>query len=335
MRKIRQYPKEMMEAAILAALGDMSLTQAAKTFNVPYSTLEKKVAARNKVEVEGLTPDEVPDGKEVLKDLIDKQGDVEKHVARRYAQKITIKDNKPIGIAMFSDLHFGGSGVDYKAIEADTKLVKDTDGFYAMGAGDYIDAWLGRLAHVQREQAVGFDEEIALLEHWFDEINEKMLVVVGGNHDIRIKNFGGIDYIKRILRGCTHLLYDADECVFTINLQKASWKFKIRHAWMGSSIYNATHGMERDPRFGDDDFDVGIGGHTHRGTLFREFMFHHRKRLAVLLGTYKFYDRYPIRLGFPRSPEQCSGALILYPDGRLDHCPDLITAARFLEFLRK
>lgn len=327
--------------------GDLTKTDIANITNTSRRTVGRIISAYEDdsdeesprdsiIDIIGNTPNDITDGNDVLKKLIDAQEKTEDRVDRRYNQIIKVDDDKPIGIALFSDLHLGNKYVDYRAIKDESTLVADTDGFYAFGLGDYHDNWIGRLEGIQREMPIDFSSEIALLEWWFDLLRDDLLVVVGGNHDTgRTKRISGIDYVKRILRGL-NLLYDADEVHFTLKLGKsASWRFKCRHLWMGRSKYNDTHGIESDPRFGDDEFDVGIGGHTHRGTLFREFMFHHKKRLAILLGTYKYFDGYATRLGFPQSPETASGALILYPDGRMSQHSDLYETADYLKYLRR
>lgn len=285
--------------------------------------------------IKGIKPDDVPDGKNVLNYLIQRQSSVEKKLEKRYSQEIILPSDQPCALVPLGDLHLGNGGVDYKGIQRDVETIKNTDGMYAIGTGDYNDYWIGKLANIQASQPVPMDEEWALVEWFFSELEGKILAVAGGNHDAgRSMRHANIDIIQRILRGA-EVLYDKDEICFTVKLMKAKWKFKIRHIWRGSSIYNDTHGIERDPRFGEDWFDVGIGSHTHRGTLFREFYFHRKRLLAVLTGTYKFFDRYAVEQGYPRSPDDATGALILFPDGRLEPCRSVTTASQWLEHLRK
>ena len=287
------------------------------------------------VDIEGLTAeDQFPEGSEVLEKLKAVQGKVQEKVSRRYSQVIEINDSKPVAIALFSDLHLGGPYVDYRAIEADAQLVRDTEGFYGVAAGDYFDNWIGKLEWIQRGQAVPFAEEVSLVEWWFDTLREKLLCVVAGNHDFRTKKTAGIDVIARILRD-VKCLFDGDEVRFLLKHGKSQKRFKVRHMWRYKSVFNQSHGIERDIERGEGDFDVGVAAHEHRGTLFREFTNHGDKALAVILGTYKYHDRYAVQWGFRKSPHDASGALISWPDGRLHHMPDLQSAADYLKFLRK
>jgi transposase-like protein len=259
----------------------------------------KKNGEGRVVEVEGLTAeDSFPNGLKVIEDRIKVQDEVLAKVQRRYNQTIKINDDKPIAVAMLSDLHLGGPYVDYRSLKADAQMIAETDGFYAIGGGDYFDNWIGKLEWVQRGQAVTFSDEVGMVEWWFDTLREKLLCVVGGNHDFRTKKTAGIDLIARILRN-VRCLWDGDEIKFKLKLGKGEWKVKLRHIWKYKSVMNESHGIERDLERGDGDFDIGIAAHEHRGTIFRECTFHGAKRLAVILGTYKRHDRYAIQWGFP------------------------------------
>lgn len=314
----------------------MTLSGTARHLGITRSKVQRaqKWNTENGVTVDGLTPNDVEDGEKIIDSLIRRQCGVEDILERRYSQEVHISGNKPVAVVLMSDIHLGGGDVDYRSVKADAELVANTDGMYAIGVGDYTDNWIGKLEGLQRGQAVNFEAEIALMEWWFETLKKKLVAVVAGNHDTgRTKRLAGIDYIKRMLKGA-ELLYDTEEVRFLLTLGKAAWRVKLRHIWRGNSQYNDTHAIEKDPRFGDDAFDIGIGGHTHRGTLFREFMFHGQRRLAVLCGTYKMHDQYAVQLGYPRSPHDASGALILFPDGRMMHMQDLGIAADFLNYAR-
>jgi hypothetical protein len=322
------------EVAQLCGLSERTVKRYAKQIKElppPFS----KNGTGKVVDIEGLTADgDFPNGGEVLSELVQVQDEVLAKVGRRYKQTIRIKDDKPVAVAMMSDLHLGGPYVDYRAIKQNAELVRDTDGFYAIAAGDYFDNWIGKLEWVQRGQAVPMHKEVSMVEWWFDTLRDKLLCVCAGNHDFRTKKTAGIDLIARILRG-VECLFDGDEIRFNLKLGKGDWKVKLRHIWKYKSVLNESHGIERDLERGDGDFDIGIAAHEHRGTIFRECTFHGAKKLAVILGTYKRHDRYAIQWGFPKNPHDACGALILHPDGRLETQSDLHSAAEYLKWLRR
>lgn len=282
----------------------------------------------------GLGPDDgAPDPAVVLEKakLAQKRGSVLSK--KRQNQVIVLPGNLPAGIAVISDLHLGGPGVDYAAADRDADIVANTEGLYGSSHGDWFDNWIiGRLTALQRHQVLTFDEEFALFEHFIKRIDP--LWLVSGNHENWTHKVAGYDRVRECLKG-TRVLYDRHEIAFTLQLGKATWKVKVRHKWRGTSVFNDTHGIEVGWQRGTSEFDIGIGGHTHRATLIRPFIRHHEKKYAILTGTYTLEDEYGRELGFAQSHGSGCGAIIFFPDGRMFACEDLPTAAEFLTFARK
>lgn len=287
----------------------------------------------NPVHISGLTPsDHQPEPECIWDELIQKQATTEQYVAQKYAQAIRVCEHKPIAIATLSDLHLGSNYCDYRGIKHDAEMIAQTDGMYALAAGDYWDNWIGKLEFIQRQQKCDFESELRLVEWWFETLGNSLLCVIAGNHDNRTKNIAGIDYVKKLL-GKRKLLYDSDEVSFKLQFADTEWKIKARHKWRGHSMYNQTHGEERDARFGDVDWDIAIGGHTHEGTVFREFVHNGRLRLAVQIGTYCYEDRYARGLGLPQNRPGVGG-IVFHPDGKIETKRDLETTAKYLAWAR-
>lgn len=252
---------------------------------------------------------------------------------KRQEQFVVFPGNLPVGLALLADWHIGGQGVDYTALERDINSIYETEGMYGGYTGDGVDNWIwNRFMRLQRDQAIQHCEEWALLEYFL--LRAKLVVAVAGNHDNWSRMMAGSDRIRECLKH-TRVLYDRHEVEFTLQLASASWKVKIRHKWKGNSVFNDTHGIEVGWQRGTSEFDIGVGGHTHRATLMRPFVRHHEKKLAVLLGTYKTDDEYGRELGAAQSHGRGCGAIIFFPDGRMFACEDLTTAAEFLTFARK
>jgi hypothetical protein len=242
--------------------------------------------------------------------------------------------NKPTGIAFLSDLHLGNSGTDYGAIFKDTKLVADTPGMYAAFHGDGIDNWITpKLQSLQRNQAVSFQTELMLFRRWLELIQEKLLLVVSGNHDNWTSKISGVDIIPSLLESTT-ILYDPNEIYVDISCGSYSWNVLIRHKWKYSSIFNPTHGIEVGFDRLSRPFDIGIGGHTHIGTLFRPFYRHGEERLALLTGAYKRIDSFSKEIGYAETANNGCGAIIFMPDGKMWYNSDLEVACNYLTYLR-
>lgn len=258
---------------------------------------------------------------------------------RRLHQRIKIPDEalsggRPIAIALLSDLHLGSSGTDYEAAYNDATIVAATEGFYASFHGDGVDNWIiGKLAGLQRYQAIPFKKELMLFVDWLDILKERFLWVVPGNHDNWTEKLSGIDVVANALRGCK-ALYDPNQVIFRLSIGNASHLIKIRHKWRYGSIYNSTHGIEVGYDRGDTQFDIGIGGHTHITTVCRPFWRHDSERWAILTGAYKRLDKFGEELGFPSTKASGGAALVFWPDGRKLFMPDIQTAASYLAYER-
>lgn len=250
--------------------------------------------------------------------------------------KINEKD-KPFGIVFISDIHFGGSGVDYLQIKKDTDVILNTPGLYAVSHGDFLDNFvIGKLMGLQKNQMVDFNTELALAKHWLKSIEPKLIALVSGNHDLWTLKLSGMDFVKSIFDANIKFIYDEYQVVLNLMFGDEQTKVvKIRHQWKGSSVTNPTYGIENSWDKGGNDFDIGVGGHTHIATLFRPFIKHNKMRYAVLTGTYKTSDVYQKELGVaPTFANGGSGAIIFYPDGKMAHFDDLQIAADFLTWIR-
>jgi hypothetical protein len=254
------------------------------------------------------------------------------HHEKRH-QSIHLGD-KPTAIAWLSDLHLGSAGTDYAAIWADTQTIANTPGMYAAFHGDGIDNWVvGKLQAIQRGQAVNHTQEVIMFRHWLETIRQKLLLVVSGNHDNWTKKMAGLDLIPTLL-GETHVLYDPYEARIRLTCGTAAWDVLVRHQWKWSSIFNPTHGIEVGYDRMTDSFDIGVGGHTHIGTLMRPFYRHNKERLAVLTGAYKRIDPFSKEVGFAETQSNGCGAIIFFPDGKVWYNSDLKVAADYLTYLR-
>lgn len=289
------------------------------------------------VSVTGVTPDSDLIPPDVLwRDAIGKQRRAAATSAQKRVQVIEIHTDRPIGIAHLSDMHLGDPMTDYEAAKNDAEIIATTDGMYCEYHGDGWDNWIiAKLMRLQRGQAMSFPEEMQLFRSYLSMFNEKLLWAIPGNHDLWTEAQAGLDWLREILRG-TQILYDAHEIVFDLKFAGTGtkWRYKARHKWRYSSIFNPTHGIETGWERGSDDFDVGIGGHTHIGTLCRPFFKHDRVRYAMMTGTYKVGDGFGTAIGVARTVGRGCGVMIYWPDGRLQFFYDVKTAAEFLMYLR-
>lgn len=240
----------------------------------------------------------------------------------------------PVGIALISDLHIGGSGTDYDKMFDDARIVKETPGMYAMLPGDNIDNFIkGKLVSANFATGLPVIGQWALFQRFLEIISSKLIAAVAGNHDNWTLDLAAVDYLAHLLPN--YVLYDPYEVRTTIKVGKSKWNMLLRHKVRYSSIYNPLHGIKQHYRNGDWAFDIGVAGHVHRGAVYEPFYAHGKKRWAILCGTYKKIDSYPLAEGFVGGGEGDSVALIMTPDGRMEVMDDLRLAASFLGYLRQ
>lgn len=324
------------ETVLKAYESEGSRRAAASLLGIPWTSYRRRFnsAKKRNVDVVGITPGySTIDVDRVIYDLIASQEKKEQHIQRSRSQKVTISEEKPFVVALFSDLHIGNNKADYRALARDTALVRDCPFCYAISAGDHAENWIGKLGWISREQHMSLDTEHALLKWWFDQIAPSMIAVCSGNHDNRSVLTAGIDYVRQIL-GDAVLLYDMDQILFDLVMPKASIKFKVRHKDQYKSILNPFHGAFRDIERGDCDWDVYISGHDHKATLFGDYINHDSPKKVCRIGTYKMDDRFGKYLGYARSYGTGSGALLILPDGSIQSYSDIEVAVKCCAALR-
>ena len=263
-------------------------------------------------EVPGENPDDIW---ERLQRHQEVQAGVRDH---REAAAIHFDGSGPISVTFLADLHIGNPDSDYRAIKAEADTIGTTSRMFAVSCGDLWDNWVvPALAHLQRKQVIPHGAEWLLVKDWLSRLGESLVAVVGGNHDARSGLMSGVDPIREYL-GLTNsrLLYDADQVRFRLVHGKCDLTVKVRHKWQGRSMWNPTHGIERDLRMNDPGWDIAIGGHTHAQCVVREFAHAGRKRIAAQLGTYKLDDSFGRRLGLNIMQGSGSLSMVLWPDGR-------------------
>ena len=279
------FPQSILQERYLGSFDTIEEAQADRDRYLENARL----AQDESPEISGFTnQDGDPEPQRIWDQLIENQSVVERNALLRSHQKIVIKDDgKPFGIAYFSDLHLGDPATDYRAILADAELVESNPRLWAGYHGDGLNSWLlGKLQTLQRSEIVPYDQEIAAFADWLRMVGPSLLWVVAGNHDNWTAMLTGIDLPRTLLKN-VRVLYDRYEVTFLLEWGSNSLNYKVRHKWKYNSIFNVTHSIEVGWQRGDSDFDIGLGGHTHIGTVERPFFRHGNLKRAILTGTYK------------------------------------------------
>ena len=320
------------EAAKALRLDRVKFRSAARAYKARNPD-EFKRAAPVLTATEGVTPEStLPDPDEVFERACNEWDRTKRLTELRARQRLEF-DHGPIALVNTADWHLGGAGVDYPRLDAELRIIADTPGMYAIGAGDLLNQMIvGRLLDARKNDRLSIRDEWALLRRELAIIAPKLLAVVSGNHDNWAEALTGISYFERELHDWQpRALFDTDDA--RIVVQVGSWEVpvRIRHQWQGSSIYNPTHGIERAVKW-DHDFLIGMGAHTHVSGLAREFSVDGITGMALMAGAYKRVDAYARKGGFPH-PNNSTSVAVVINDHRhsLTGYGDLQTCADYME----
>jgi len=237
---------------------------------------------------------------------------------REKRQSVSFSGERPVCLMFMADTHVGSAGVDYDRLFEEAEIISSTPDTYVVFVGDLVDQFvLQSMSGIRFHTRMSIPEEWAIARGLLDLIAHKIVVSVAGNHDNWTNMLVGIDYFKDIVSGMSpDALYAIHSCMFKLSVGSASWVLKARHKWRGSSMYNATYGIENASRM-DRDFDIGIGAHTHVSGLVRQFNNGGKTGHAVLCGSLKQEDEFADKHGFPKANESATIPLVFTPRGTI------------------
>ena len=236
-----RLPRSVLRERTLGTFETLEAAQAARD-----QELARAAANANDPVIEGLTNEyQGRPIEDLWADAYAAQDLAQQHETRRANQCVTVPDaSQAFGIAWLSDSHFGSAETDYRALRQDAETIRDTPRLYAEFHGDGCDNWINaKLADLQRDQAMPFDNEVRLFASWLDMLRGKWIAVIAGNHDNWTRKLAGIDQLRQSLDGM-RVLYDSDEVCFTLMHGPNEWRVKLRHKWKYGSVTNATHPIE-------------------------------------------------------------------------------------------
>lgn len=342
---LKVWTDETLAEVVLRLQAGASHAEVAEEYGINANTLACRVKRyRNRV---GIDPDETPpapdpmidgetadyreaDPAEVWAEL-ERKSLARARRKREQPPRRLAFEHGPVSLVFLGDLHIGGSGVDYALAREHAEIIADTPGMYAVVMGDMLDnfvhAWC---VSIRKQTTTSIPQEWAAVRYWLGLIAPKLVAVVDGNHDQWTTSLAGIDYFREVVAAARPgALYAQDDMHVSLSVGAATWPMRLRHKWMGSSIYNPTHAQERAQKW-DQDFLIGVGAHTHTGAFARSFNAGGREGWAIQVGTYKVEDDYPRRMGFPINNGRKPVILTLYEDGASMATTDIRRAAEML-----
>lgn len=254
--------------------------------------------------------------------------------AQKAEQSLTFQ-GRAVGLVFLADQHLGSPGTDIVRAMEEAETVAQTDGLFAVCCGDMLDNFIvGKLKQARDGSRVTISDEWALVRRYLKIVAPKLVLSVAGNHDYWTELLSAVPYFREVLAAISPgTLYDSDEARVDVRLGEFGWRLRVRHKWLGNSIWNPTHGQERAARM-DQDADILVGAHTHVSGVVRSFNNGGRTALAVQCGAYKIEDRYAIRQGFTRPNQSTAVCVVLTEEGEMFGIESLDLAARVVRALR-
>ena len=253
---------------------------------------------------------------------------------RQVKATIHINDDKPIGIVYWGDWHIGAIGTDYTLFEEDLHKVRDTDGLYFIGAGDYIDNYItGTPKGGNFEALIPPAMQDQVVQYYMRQVNEKCLALVKGCHDAWLKKQADQDLMEKLCEITNSVnLWHGGELTTIVGGQPYLWR--CRHRYKYQSSLNLANAMRRINEI-QGPCDIAAEAHLHNAFVHERHMMGDY-RLMLRTGSYKVWDEYGQQLaGYKGKPSV--PMVILYPGKRkmLYHRDGLRAGLEILKAVRK
>jgi hypothetical protein len=242
--------------------------------------------------------------------------------------------DRPICSVDFADLHLGGIGVDYEAVERDGELVRDTDGMFCTLGGDAVENFIMEFALAgQDAQAVTASVQWKLLERHLGIIASKVLYAAIGNHDYWTFKRAFINKFDELV-AAFGILDVGHIGIVHMHVGQQEYIVQRVHKFWGRSRLNPLHAPMRLLDYGaHPDPDVCIVEHEHvpaSGVIHRRG----RDRVLVRTGTYKTKDPYASEQHF-YGARVAPACIVYWPDEHRVHLIQSVPeAAQYLTHLR-
>lgn len=269
------------------------------------------------------TVERPPEPEIPIEDLIEQRIEAfrrkQQHEDARKLIPVTVRDDLPIGILHFGDPHVDDDGTDLALLRSHAHLVRDTEGLWAATVGDATNNWVGRLAALYGQQGTSAVNAWRIAEWFFGEA-DKWLYVVGGNHDMWSGSGDPLSWIS----AQAGALYQESEARVALRFPNGrEVRINCRHDFAGNSQWNPAHGPMKAQIMGLRDH-LAVAGHKHVSAYGVQkdpaagITMH-----AILVGSYKRYDRYARERGF-RDQALGPACLTVIDPALPDVHPDLV-----------
>lgn len=300
---LRLFEEEDKSYAEIADILGINYKQVNHAIN--RSRKKRKIKYEDKKEY---TDSDVDDFISAMISLQEKQ---ERINTRQVKATIRLNEDKPVGVAYWGDWHIGGVGVDYKLFEKDLRKIRDTEGLYFIGAGDYKDNYItGVHPGSQFEQIIQPGMQDLAVKRYMEQVGDKCLALVRGCHDDFDKKNVDRDFIETLcdITNSVNLWHGGE---VTIKVGNESYLWRCRHKYKYQSSLNLENAMRRINEV-QGPCDVAAEAHLHNGYIMKRHLMGDY-RIMLRCGAYKIWDEYGQKLaGYKGKP--AIPVVIMFPN---------------------
>jgi predicted phosphodiesterase len=263
------------------------------------------------------------------------EGQTVKEIARSQSQgqaSLKFDTQDPIGISFLSDQHLGSLGADMGRMREDAAIIRETPNLFAVLSGDFLDNFIvPKLVGPMRDAVIPIETQWMLVEHYLEMFDDKILAVVGGNHDAWAKKFSGVDVLEKLVKK-RKVLHDDSEWQLELNVGPERYKMAIRHKAKYNSVYSETHSAKQLLRLArvPADVEIVVLSHTHNPALEHFRWGANGPRLVIRTGTYKLGDPFVREVGFSPGGHMIPTVILHAGEHYFEGVNRIESAARYL-----
>lgn len=217
----------------------------------------------------------------------------------------------PMLLAIITDAHIFGVGTDHELLQKHLDLVINQPNVRMLDCGDAVD--MGIWGDLVFEQVLPPYMQGFTMRDLVRELGDKMIAVLGGNHDNWMKACG-TEFYDAFLRDIECPIMPAGGMIH-LEVGKQTYDIAAKHTHWGRSKLNATNAPKRLIQWGYPEADCAILGHSHQASM-EQFYMGGKNRLAVVGGNYKLNDQWSKRRGINDNPERGGLGILFYPNER-------------------
>ena len=254
----------------------------------------------------------LPDFKEHIVWLKERQARLERLSRTSEYAEIKIQSDVPVGIVLTSDWHIGSGDTDYDTFERHMGIIKEDPHLFMAALSNTIDGYIwpggiwSEVAHIE--------EQVEIAGAFAKEWKDKLLAVVGSRCHDWTKDRGGISPQEIAFRDNVDngMPLFANGGLLTVDLNGVKYKMGMVHKSRFHSSLNVTNPNKRMLDLRWPSADVVAIAHHHVASVEHASRWEGPDRRDVVLvrtGTYKVNDGYSKSEGFGAG--QVGGSMVV------------------------